>query len=331
MNAKPLVSICIPTYERPDLLAKALDSCFAQTYKNYEIIITDDSESDSTLKFVQNLNNNTIRYIKNIKRAGLYQNVGKVVSLARGKYIKVLLDDDLLKPNCLEEMVAILEKYKSVGIVISPLEIIDLQGKIIQPNFYFIKKKKYLYKYLDRSALVDKKTILRDFLTHIYPSAVPTGFMIRKQCIEELGGFDNNFGYIIDIELCMRIATKYDFYYIDTFLSSWRYSSTASTISIIHKKGLELKLFYTLARTYLENPTVRKMFTEAEWPVVVRKSYFFATKRTCLNILSAIYQRDIKLFFPIFKTILQEDPYLFNKIKLPFSLLKEIIEALLHL
>ena len=59
------VSICIPTYNRPDCLKRLLESVFSQTYKDYDIIITDNSDGNSVLDIVNNYSG--IKYYKNRK------------------------------------------------------------------------------------------------------------------------------------------------------------------------------------------------------------------------------------------------------------------------
>jgi len=147
MGLNPLVSICIPTYNRPKFLLDAINSCFLQTYTNFEIIITDNSENDKTQKKISKIKDKRIRYYKNKKNIGSFNNLNKNLKLARGKYIKFLLDDDLLEKTCIKEMVDVMEKNNKIGIVCSPLKIIDEKGKDFYPRFYLIKKMKDLYRF----------------------------------------------------------------------------------------------------------------------------------------------------------------------------------------
>lgn len=314
---KPLVSICIPTHNRPDLLKQALQSATSQTYKNIEIIISDNSTDNKSKLLMSQFKDNRIKYYKNKISITSFLNVSKVAHLAKGKYIKYLLDDDLLKPDCVDKMVKVLEKYPKVGVVMAPLDIIDDKGLHIQPRFYFFKKMKYLYKYLNKNEYLNKKIIMQDFLTRIYPCCVPTGIMFRKSLFDNIGGFDEKYSYIVDLEICMNFATKMDFYYIDEFLSSWRYSSTSETVSILHKKGIKLDIFYKLTNKYLAYTQYKK------------SSYFFASKRTAINIFAGIKSGNLNLIFETIKTILYNDPYLLNKIILPFNLFFEVIKSLL--
>lgn len=315
----PLVSICIPTHNRLKLFKQALKSAQKQTYDNIEIVISDNSDDDETEKYVATLKEKRIKYYRNASDTDSYSNVNNAAQLASGKYIKYLLDDDLLKQNCVKKMANILEQYPKVGVVMAPLDIIDENRNTIQPTFYFVRKMNHLYKYLNKDSYVRKEKIMDDFLTAIYPCCVPTGIMFRRSLFKIVKGFDMNYKFIGDVELCMNFATKMDFYYIDEILSSWRYSLSSETISIVHKKGIELDIFYRLMHKYLPYATSQK------------KAYFFASKRTALNVLAGIQSNNPTLVFETLRAILYNDPYILNKICLPFNLLLEVAKSLFYI
>lgn len=315
----PLVSICIPTHNRLSFFKKALKSARQQTYNNIEIVISDNSDDNKTQQYITTLKDSRIRYYRIEPNFDPFLNVSQLVELAHGVYIKYVMDDDLLQPNCVDRMVKIFGKYSKVGVVMAPLNIIDKKGKNIQPTFYFVKKMKYLYKYANTDLYVNKEKIMNDFLTKIYPCCVPTGVMFRKSLFNTVKGFDKQFRYIGDVDLCMNFATKMDFYYINEFLSSWRFSQLSETVSIVHKKGIESDIFYRLLDKY------------SQYSASSRKSYFFASKRTSLNILAGIQSRNPALVLETLKTIMHNDPYILNLMLLPFNLLFEVIKSLFHL
>ncbi len=93
----PFVSICIPTYQQPELFEKALISIFEQTYSNFEIIVTDDSIDDSIKKVVDKYNNDKrLKYYRNSVKKGAPENWNEAMRLANGEYIKILHHDDWL-------------------------------------------------------------------------------------------------------------------------------------------------------------------------------------------------------------------------------------------
>lgn len=110
----PLVSIIIPTYDRKALLAEAVSSCVAQTYKNIEVIIVDDGSTDGTDASVRELLGGTWQRRK--VRCHRQQNSGasaarnRGLSLAAGKYVQFLDSDDLLFREKISLQAEVLER-----------------------------------------------------------------------------------------------------------------------------------------------------------------------------------------------------------------------------
>jgi len=101
MTAQPLVSIGIPTYNRADLLDKAIASAVAQTYPHLEIVISDNHSTDPTESLVQDWcqRDPRIRYHRHFENIGPYGNFRAVLKEAHGEYFMWLGDDDWIDPN----------------------------------------------------------------------------------------------------------------------------------------------------------------------------------------------------------------------------------------
>ena len=91
MEQEIIVSICIPAYKRADFLERCLDSILQQSFQQYEIVITDDSPTDE-LKSLSGKDERIV-YVKNEQPLGSPANWNKAISLARGKYIKIMHHD----------------------------------------------------------------------------------------------------------------------------------------------------------------------------------------------------------------------------------------------
>ena len=101
----PFITIIIPTYNRGWCINRAIDSCLAQTYKNFEIVITDDGSTDNTEEIVKSYNDKRIRYFKFEKNQGVIKARNNSIKNARGGWILLLDSDDEIYPNCLEVFV----------------------------------------------------------------------------------------------------------------------------------------------------------------------------------------------------------------------------------
>lgn len=323
----PLVSICTPTYNRPEFLGRALRSCLAQTFQDFEIIVADNSANDLSEKVTQQLNDPRIRYFKNDRNLGPCGNTNRATSLATGKYIKFLMDDDLLKPRCLEKMAAALARNPTAGVAMAPMEIIDAEDRRIFPRFYVFRKMQYRYRYQVGDGLIDRRAILKDFLTRDYPCTVPSGIMIRAECIQRFGLFDEKADFAGDLDKVMHLATEWDFYYIDEVLSSWRLLADNHTAAL-HQSGLKIEAFYYITRKILERTNALELFPANEREKIIRDSFFFCSCRALLNGLAAWRARSPKLIFETVKTIFREDKYFINKLRLPFFIVREIFVSL---
>jgi glycosyltransferase involved in cell wall biosynthesis len=326
MTSSPLVSVCIPTYNRPEYLRRAVESVLAQTYPQFEIIITDNSTNDDSATLAAMWKDPRVRYYKNDGNVGPVVSSNRAVSLSNGKYIKFLMDDDLLKPRCLERMVKAFEENPTAGIVMAPMELIDQDDHRIFPRFYVFQKMDYRYRYQVGDQLIDRKRLLRDFLTRDYPCTVPSGFMFRAEALKQAGQFSAEADFAGDLEMCMRIAPDWDFYYVDEVLSSWRLMPSCHTASL-HQSGLNISVFYNLTRQCLANESVKQLFA-GEWDKIVRDSMFFCSCRALLNGMAGIRSRDAKLIFGTIRTIMREDKYVYNWLRLPFFVVRRILAAL---
>ena len=325
--SNPLVSICIPTYKRPELLERAIRSCLAQTYPYFEILIADNSPDDASGQMVTRLNDSRIRYHKNETNLGPYGNVNRVAAWATGTYVKFLMDDDLLKPRCLEFMVAALEQNPGAGMAMAPMDLIDADDKRIFPRFYVFRKMAYRYRYQVGDGLISRKQVLKDFLIKDYPCCVPSGVMWRRECFDRLGYFDPQADFAVDLDFCMRVAAHWDFYYIDQVLSSWRLLTVCHTATL-HQTGMNIGAFYYITRKSLADETARQLFDQDEWKKLRRDALFFCSCRALLNGLAGLRARNPRLIIDTIRTIFREDPYRGNKLRLPWFVVREILISL---
>ena len=127
----PLVSLCIPTYRRAAFIGETLQSALQQTVTDFEIIVVDDASPDNTAEIVASYVDPRIRYYRNEHNLGVPENLNYTLSLARGEFMMLLEDHDLLVPTYLEETLRVMCKYPSVGFVATGFFTIDEQSCVI--------------------------------------------------------------------------------------------------------------------------------------------------------------------------------------------------------
>jgi|GEM_PF-848599 len=207
--ANPLVSICIPSYNHAHFLPEAIESALNQTYRNIEIIITDDGSTDDSLKIAREY---ASRYPliqvfthPDGKNHGISATVNFGFEKSKGQYWSGLPSDDVLYPDKIETQVAFLERNPEIGFVYGPVELIDAQGKKLeQPVF------------LDISQVPDPISPM------IEQNAIPgMSVMARRKCIELVGPHDETLIYS-DWEYWVRMLAHWKVGFIDRPLVMWR-------------------------------------------------------------------------------------------------------------
>jgi hypothetical protein len=110
MNASPLVSICIPTRNHATVLADAIRSACGQRYPALEILVLDNASTDDTQRVAAQAAaaDPRLRYVRHDHDLGMAGNFSAGVSMARGEFVQVLCDDDVLEPDCVGKLSAAL-------------------------------------------------------------------------------------------------------------------------------------------------------------------------------------------------------------------------------
>ncbi len=125
----PLVSVVIPTFNRPDLLRIALKSALDQSYRNIEVIVQDNAGEKDARAAVSGLPDPRVRYIRNPVTVSQSENVVSACLRSRGDYVAILGDDDVWLPDFLATMVAPLERDPAVALSFCDHDIIDSAGR----------------------------------------------------------------------------------------------------------------------------------------------------------------------------------------------------------
>lgn len=192
----PEITIAIPTYKRADLLKEAIDSAINQTgYNNYDIVVVDNNPERGceTEKLMKSYNNPKISYFKNSENLGMAGNWNRLYTLAKGKWVTMLHDDDyLLKDYLIEVKKFLIEKFDVINISYLKWD----ESKYKEPLVPIKKKVSYIYKYSPFDFLFGFKV------------GAPLGMIIKKEFMKKIGGFSDSFYPSMDYAFMVR-ATNY--------------------------------------------------------------------------------------------------------------------------
>ena len=126
----PLVSIVIPTFRRPSLLIEAVQSALAQRFDHpYEIVVIDNDpetkDVDRLLECFPELKERSFRYFVNRENIGMFGNWNRSILLARGEWMTILNDDDLLDDNYLAIIFSVLDRNVAIDGLATQKRLLD--------------------------------------------------------------------------------------------------------------------------------------------------------------------------------------------------------------
>ena len=185
----PVVSVVVPLYNARDVIRDTIESLFAQTYPHYEAVVVDDGSTDGSGEVVHEYGDR-VRYIFQ-RNGGVACARNRGIAAARGRYIALLDHDDLWGREKLAKQVSMLDSQPEIGMVVTDVTHIDRAGRPMnqagpayQPHHEFA----------------------RLFVQGFVPT--PSATLIRKDLLEAVGGFDEQFNSagMDDHELWTRIS-----------------------------------------------------------------------------------------------------------------------------
>ena len=209
----PLVSVVIPVYNGERFLRESLESVFAQTYQDYEIVCVDDESKDASLAILNEYRDriNVVQQA-NTGQAGA-RNAGAKTGI--GDYLAFLDQDDRWYPQKLERQVALLEANPETVMAHCDKDWIDDTGHVTQRNVVSATRK------ATQNGLTMTKLVGWD--PCIYPSTV----LIRRVAFDRVGGFDPELrSYGEDIDLMLRLRQEGPFIFSEETGTQYRQHST---------------------------------------------------------------------------------------------------------
>jgi glycosyltransferase involved in cell wall biosynthesis len=127
--AEPLVTVVIPTYNRPGYLRTALGSVLGQTHRNLEVLVQDNASPEDPGPVVAAFNDPRVHYRRNPENIGAERNIIRALGWGAGTYVAILADDDLWEPDFLQSLLAEMERDRRICVAFCDLAMIDEAGR----------------------------------------------------------------------------------------------------------------------------------------------------------------------------------------------------------
>ncbi len=156
-----LVSVITPVYNAEEVIGKTLESIFAQTYKNIEIVLVDDCSKDNSQQVIREYQKNhpEICYFRQPTNQGAGAARNKALELAKGQYVAFLDADDLWYPEKIEKQIRLLKEKKG-AFSYTAIEMIDAYGKVVKKKRKV--KEQINYRFLLKNTMIATSTVLID-------------------------------------------------------------------------------------------------------------------------------------------------------------------------
>lgn len=281
-----LISVIIPTYNRAELLEKALLSVVRQSYQNLEVIVIDDASSDETLSVVNKFGSGKIIYHRNPVNKGVAYSRNKGMSIARGDFIALLDDDDLWQEKKIQR---------------------QLETALSLPKDTFICcngtcqgwKKNVLDPALSLGYIANKAGFfpVREHISY------PSSWFFTREIAKAVGPFNESLYAWEDQDYFIRMCLKFPVYFLNEMLVAW--NRVGQHLSAISEKHIEAK----------------EKFLEIHYQLMLQDKYYlyrfyYFMAKDCLRIemkekarsyfLKALRLKPYKLevIHKIFKTLL---------------------------
>lgn len=247
MSELPLVSICIPTFNGSRFLRETLESVLNQTYENLEIRISDHSSTDNTEEIVKSFHDSRIEFHTQAPGGGVESNWNASIAGASGKYIKLLCQDDILKPECISKQVEILENFPDSSFCFSSRDVISPRGLTLLPSRGFKPKKVQIS--------------LNEYLPTLVQSGTnmfgePCSVLMNASALQQVQPFSGS--YLIDLNMWYSLWKVAPAIYAPITAAKFRISNGS----------------WTTALTGQQAEQIASKFNEIliEWPHLINKS-----------------------------------------------------------
>lgn len=189
----PRVSVVIPTRDRAPLLRRALDSVFAQTCADYEVIVVDDASTDDTASMLAGIADSRLRVLRNAASGGAPRARNLAIAAARGEFVAFLDDDDEWLPRKLELQLARFERGTArLGLVHCATDLISARSG----------------RRVHRFEAPDRPMPWTEFLREM--PFTTSNAMVRTRALREVGGFDEALAGAQDRDLWIRVARGHE-------------------------------------------------------------------------------------------------------------------------
>lgn len=253
-----LVSIVMPVYN-PDseLFNLAITSILQQGYAPIELIISDDSNNDLVGEILKGYKDNRIQYYKNSGHKGIFPNLNNAIKQASGYFIQIFCQDDLMMAGCISDQVQLMAQYPEAGMgFCNYFTSFPNEDEVAQDT---------------RTMLLPAQYFINSMFLHGCLPGNLSPVILKRECIDKLGYFDEHFKYCGDHEYWIRFAKEFNacYSYKKSMVVRTHDKQASSTLPFAIKVEETIKNYQELIRinTIRETRFRKWLYINEKWGV----------------------------------------------------------------
>jgi hypothetical protein len=278
----PRVSICLPNLNTRRYLEERIQSILAQTYANWELVVSDNYSDDGAWTFFEELARRDPRVrVSQTPRDGMYANWNRCLELARGEFVYIATSDDTMAPECLQRLVDGLDASADCEIAHCPLRAIDEHGRDV-PDWW---SRDSIFA-RSSGGLLEQVHIRKapfDGLLHLGGDSVyvsMTQLLIRRSLFERVGLFPRAWGSVGDFNWNMRAGLVANTIHVPNTWGGWRVHGEQATAgaglgSAEHSRKIEAMIEDALEFCQPHLPGALRDHLNGRWSSEVRERRAF--------------------------------------------------------
>ena len=274
LNNFPLVSICIPLYNGERFIEETMRSVLSQNYSPIEILISDHASSDRSADLVRKFNDPRVHLMHSSAGHTAADNWNSCISEARGTYVKLLCQDDILMPDSIRIQVDALESHPGSSFCFGPRDVISPRGRRLLKG---------------RCGYSGPIIVTRDgFLQNSIRSGTnvfgePCAVLMVREALKRAGPFSGS--YLIDLDMWNRLWELGPAIYVEESLSQFRIGNQSWTTKLKNVQSEQM-------REYLQGFMAEdsRLLSESDIKVGIDNAKKLAMRRSILTSLIEVFR-----------------------------------------
>lgn len=260
-----LVTVRVVSYNAADTIVETLESIKAQTYRNIELIVSDDCSKDDTVEIARKwIEENKSRFVRTVlltvpENTGVCANLNRALKECRGAWIKGIAADDILLPNCIEDFMEFVKNNPDSRFIASLARVYE---KDFNPNNY--------RKTMGDCSHIVNKPINEQLNIVAFHNTIhaPTCFYNRKMLVD-IGGYDERYAYEDHPLYVTMLEHGFKIYFLNKETAGYRVHTSTYNISgkLFNPSFIKYEIYFRKQRCFKYYKWRQKISLKLMWKV----------------------------------------------------------------